>query len=88
MEPGTGISTHKAKSAGERKWRNLALALAVIIVIGVGSIVVRNSMQKASPPSLEVAEQNTAAAPAKKAEAPLAEKPSIAVLDKVINYTL
>lgn len=79
MDSKSVTAADKAKGVADKRWRNVALALTVIIILSVGSIVVRKSMQKASPPSSEVAEQD-AKSPAMKAEPSLSEKPSIAVL--------
>ena len=79
MDSGDGAGAGSARSAGDRKWRNVALALIAVIVVVAGLTVTRNHILKPSP-SQEIAKTETATAPAEKAEPSLSEKPSIAVL--------
>ena len=77
MGPGDGAGT--VRSAGERKWRNIAIGAIAMTAIGVGAVVVWNSVLTRTP-SQEIVKPETASAPAQGAMSAAAEKPSIAVL--------
>jgi TolB-like protein/class 3 adenylate cyclase len=71
-----GAAAHrviKAKRAIQRKWRKAALALATLLVIGVGALAIWNFFLRPAPPTVETASTDRMASP-------LPEKPSIAVL--------
>ena len=71
-----GAAAHrviKAKKAVERKWLNVALAVAAILVVGIAALAIWNFSLRSTPPPAEVASE-------KKLAFPLPDKPSIAVL--------
>ena len=78
-DTGRTIGADKTKSAGEKKWRNVALALAVVMIIGAGVILAPRYISE-SPPNQEATAQEPTTVPAVKVGESLAEKPSIAVL--------
>ena len=71
-----GAAAHrviKAKKAVERKWLNMALAVAAILVVGIAALAIWNFYLRSTPPPAEVVSD-------KKIAFPLPDKPSIAVL--------
>jgi TolB-like protein/class 3 adenylate cyclase len=71
-----GAAAHRvirARSATERKWRKLALALAALLVLGVAAMFIWNFYLRPAPSPVEVAS-------VEKMAFPLPDKPSIAVL--------
>jgi len=80
MDSGTMTEAAKVKAAGERKWRNTAIALFIVIVLGIGSAAVWYRYLRSHTTPAEVASVETKTAPTDKVEPPVSEKPSIAVL--------
>ena len=78
MGSDTEIRARKAKSAGERKWRNVAIAMFLVIGLLIFSAAVWYFCFYT--PSTEVATTETTAAHVKKAGPSLSKIPSIAVL--------
>jgi TolB-like protein/class 3 adenylate cyclase/Flp pilus assembly protein TadD len=71
-----GAAAHrvvKAKRRIQRKWRNAALALASLLVIGAGILTIWNFFLRPAPPTVEPASTE-------RMTFPLPDKPSIAVL--------
>jgi TolB-like protein len=71
-----GAAAHrvvKAKKVVERRWRKVALAIGVIVVLGVGAALMWNFYLRPAPPMKDVASEERMAYP-------LPDKPSIAVL--------
>ncbi len=71
-----GAAAHrvvKAKTATERKWRNVALAIVALVVLGGGALAIWNLFLRPAPPSVEPAS-------VEKMAFPLPDEPSIAVL--------
>jgi TolB-like protein/class 3 adenylate cyclase/Tfp pilus assembly protein PilF len=71
-----GAAAHrvvKAKKALGRKWRNIVIAIAAILVLGGAAVAVWSYFLRPTPPAIE-------SASVEKMAFPLPEKPSIAVL--------
>lgn len=71
-----GAAAHrvvKAKKAVQKKWRNMAVAIASVMLIGISIAVIWNFYIHPSPPAVE-------SASVEKMALPLPDKPSIAVL--------
>jgi len=80
MDSGTMTERAKEKASGERKWRNTAIALFVVIVLGIGSAAVWYRYLRSYTTPAEVTSVETKTAPTDKVQPPVSEKPSIAVL--------
>ena len=71
-----GAAAHrviKAKKAVEKKWLNVALAVTVILVVGIAALGIWNFSLRSTPPTEELVSD-------KKLAFPLPDKPSLAVL--------